>query len=119
MCPHRGTARPYFGPVALLALTVVVPPEAVALPQCLPNCVGASLYKSTLQSADLSGANLRFATLAHADLSDADLVGATLAGADLSSADLRGATLPSATLAVANLTDADLTWRPAPRPTRR
>ena len=104
----EGPPRPYFGPVALLALTVVVPPEAVALPQCLPNCAGASLYESTLQSADLSGANLPFATLAFADLSGADLSGATLVRADLSSADLRGATLTSAPLVGADLTDANL-----------
>ena len=79
----RSRPRSTSAPVALLALTVAVPPVAVALPQCLPNCAGASLFESTLQSADLSGADLSFATLAHADLSDADLTGADLTGADL------------------------------------
>ena len=90
------------------------PPVAVALPQCLPDCTGASLFESTLHSADLSDADLNGATLAGAnltgaDLTGADLLGATLVGADLTGADLTGANLVGATLAVANLTGADLT----------
>ncbi|MGR7028213.1 pentapeptide repeat-containing protein [Geodermatophilus sp. URMC 62] len=64
---------------------------------------GFSLYKASLNDANLQGADLT-----NVYLIGADLTGAWLAGANLIGADLRGANLIKADLSWANLTGADL-----------
>ena len=58
---------------------------------------GANLTHVSFRFANLKGANLAGAKLKNADLSHADLTGANLAGADLSHADLDSATLTGVT----------------------
>ncbi|WP_244534534.1 pentapeptide repeat-containing protein [Hyphomicrobium sp. CS1GBMeth3] len=57
---------------------------------------GANLTHVSLRFANLKGANLKGAILKNADLSQADLTGADLTGADLSNADLDGTRISGA-----------------------
>lgn len=71
------------------------------------------LWRTRLDSADLSGADLSSANLSHvslrfANLKDANLKGAVLKNADLSHADLSGADLTGADLSRADLDSAKL-----------
>jgi uncharacterized protein YjbI with pentapeptide repeats len=69
---------------------------------------GANLSETDLSRADLSAANLRRANLSEADLSRANLTWADLSTADLSGANLSEASLHEANLRRANLFEADL-----------
>ena len=80
-----------------------------------PNCdlsgadlLGAILWDSNLEKANLGFANLQGAKLNAANLQGAFLVYANLKGADLTGADLRGADLRGAFLFKANLDGAYL-----------